>query len=131
MLNLLLAAVTLLATQAPVTVPDTPAGRGLKEFVASFNAGGDARRTWVTTRTTVDADNAADILQQDAAILEEHGAFTVTRIVASTATTVTAILKHAKSGVHAHLMIEASADAPHKVTNMQLRGATPDEIGGK
>ena len=134
MLNTLLTVATLLLVQtpaAPVTVLDTPAGRGLKEFVASFNAGGAERRTWVTTRTTMDADNAAGILEQDAAILEEHGAFTIVRLVDATPTKVTAIMRHAKSGVHAHFMIEASADAPHKITNMQLRPATPEEVGGK
>jgi hypothetical protein len=131
MLKPLFVIATLLITQAPVAVPDTPAGRGLKEFVASFNAGGAERRTWVTTRTTVDAENAAEILQQDADILEEHGAFTIVRLPSATPTMITAILKHAKSGVHAHLIIEASADAPFKITDMQLRPARPDEIGGK
>ena len=132
MLNILFVAATLLFTsQAPVTVPDTPAGRGLKEFVASFNAGGAERHTWVTTRTTVNAENAAEILRQDAEILEEHGAFTIVRLPSATATTITAILKHAKSGVHAHLTIEASAEAPFKVVDMQLRGATPEEVSGK
>ena len=133
MLNMLLVATTLILTQAPapVATPDTPAGRGLKEFVASFNAGGAERKTWVTTRTTVNAEVAASILEQDAAILEEHGAFTLVRLPASTATTITAILRHAKSGVHAHLTLEASADAPYKITNMQLRGATPEEVSGK
>ena len=133
MLNMLLVVATLLISQAPaVTTPDTPAGRGLKEFVASFNAGGAERKTWVTTRTTVPPDAAADILEQDAAILAEHGGFTIVRIPAgATATSIAAILKHEKSGVHAHLTVEASADAPFKVTNLQLRPATPDEIGGK
>lgn len=131
MLNLLLVAVTLLIPQAPVTVPDTPAGRGLKEFVASFNAGGAERRTWVTTRTTVDAEAAANILEQDAAILEAHGAFSIVRLPSATPTSLTAILRHATSGAHAHLALEASPDAPHKVTNLQLRPANPDEISGK
>lgn len=131
MLHTLLVAVTLLIPQAPVTVPDTPAGRGLEEFVTSFNAGGAERRTWVTTRTTVPAEAAANILEQDAAILEQHGAFTIIRVPSATATTITAIMRHAKSGQHAHLLVEASADAPHKVTNLQLRPATPEEIAGK
>jgi hypothetical protein len=131
MLNTLLVAVTLLLPQAPVTVPDTPAGRGLKEFVASFNAGGAERRAWVTTRTTVDAENAAAILEQDAAILAEHGEFALVRLPSATATAITAILRHSKSGVHAHLTLEAGADAPHKITNLQLRPATPDEVSGK
>ena len=131
MLNTLLVVATLVLAQAPVTVPDTPAGRGLKEFVATFNAGGAERKTWVTTRTTVPADAAADILEQDAAILAEHGAFTIVRLPSATATTVTAILRHATSGAHAHLLLEASADAPYKITNLQLRPATPEEISGK
>ena len=133
MLNILIVAVSLFlqAPAAPVTTPDTPAGRGLKEFVDSFNAGGDARKTWVTTRTTVPAEAAANILEQDAAILEQHGGFTIVRLPSATATSITAIMRHAKSGAHAHLLLEASADAPFKVTNLQLRPATPEEIGGK
>ena len=133
MLHTLLVAVTLFfqAPAAPVATPDTPAGRGLKEFVASFNAGGAERRTWVTTRTTVPPDAAENILEQDTAILEEHGAFTIVRLPSATPTTITAIMRHAKSGAHAHLLVEASADAPYKVTNLQLRPATPEEISGK
>ena len=117
--------------QAPATVPDTPAGRGLKEFVTSFNAGGAERRTWVTTRTTVDPEDANDILQQDAQFLEEHGAVTVVRVPTSSATMITAVIRHAKSGAHGHLTLEVSADAPYKITNMQLRPATQQEIDGK
>jgi len=131
MLHTLLLAVTLLIPQAPVTVPDTPAGRGLQEFVTSFNAGGAERRTWVTTRTTVPAEAAENILQQDAEILEEYGTFTIVRLPSATPTAITAIMRHAKSGAHAHLLLEASADAPHKVTNLRLRPATPEEISGK
>ena len=131
MLHMLLAVVTLLPTQAPVTVPDTPAGRGLNEFIASFNAGGAERRTWVTDRTTVNADAAANILEIDASLLEEHGAMAIVRLPTATATGLTAIVRHAKSGAHAHLTLEASADAPFKITNVQLRPATPEEISGK
>jgi hypothetical protein len=136
MLNTLLVVAALLltqapVTQAPVTVPDTPAGRGLKEFITSFNAGGAERRTWVTTRTTVDADAAANILEQDAALLEEHGGMTIVRLPSATATEIMAIVRHTKSGAHAHLTLEASPDAPYKVTDLRLRPATPDEISGK
>lgn len=134
MLHTIVIAATLLLTQAPqapVALPDTPAGRGLKEFITSFNAGGAERRTWVTTRTTVPADAAENILEMDANVLEEHGAMTVVRLPTSSATAVTAIVRHAKSGVHAHLLLEASADAPFKITNLQLRPATPEEIGGQ
>ena len=41
---------------AAVVIPDTPAGKGLKEFVASFNAGGEKRRAWVEERTTMGKD---------------------------------------------------------------------------
>lgn len=133
MLNILFVAVTLFfqAPAAPVTTPDTPAGRGLKEFVASFNAGGEERKTWLTTRTTLPEEVRDNILKQDAAILEQHGAFTIVRMPTATPTSITAIMRHAKSGAHAHFTLEASADAPHKVTNMQLRGATPEEVSGK
>jgi hypothetical protein len=131
MLTFVLAVVTLLLTQAPVTVPDTPAGRGLNEFITSFNAGGAERRTWVTGRTTVSADAAANILEMDAEILETHGAFAIVRLPSAQPTAITAILRHAKSGAHAHLTLEASGDAPFKITNMQLRPATPEEVAGK
>lgn len=136
MLNAMFVVVALLLAQAPaapapVTLPDTPAGRGLKEFVASFNTGGAERRTWVTTRTTVPAEAAENILQQDASILEQYGAFTIVRLPTATPTAITAVMRHAKTGAHAHLLLEASADAPYKVTNLQLRPATPEEISGK
>ena len=117
------------AAAAAVTIPDTPAGTALKEFIASFNAGGDKRKAWVAERTTI-GEGAADLLQQDAQFLEEHGAMTVVRVPSATATKIAAIVRHAKSGAHGHLTIDVDATAPNKVTNMQLRGATPEEIKG-
>ena len=116
---------------APVTVPDTPAGKGLKEFIDSFNAGGEKRREWVEGRTTINKDDAANILQQDAQFLEEHGTMTIVRVPSATATNIVAIVKHAKTGAHGHLTLEVEATAPYKITNMQLRGATPEEIKGQ
>ena len=118
------------AAAAAAVVPDTPAGKGLKEFVASFNAGGDKRRAWVEERTTMAKEGATNILQQDAEVLEQHGAMSIVRVVSSSATSIVAILKHAKTGAHGHLTLEIDAAAPNKITNMQLRGATPEEIKG-
>src|SRR5687767_707182 len=115
---------------AAAAVPDTPAGKGLKEFVASFNAGGDKRRAWVEERTTMPKDNAAGILKQDAQVLAEYGEMTIVRVVSSSATNIVAILRHAKNDAHGHLTLEIDAAAPYKITNMQLRGATPEEIKG-
>ena len=116
---------------AAVAVPDTPAGKGLKEFVASFNAGGDKRRAWVEERTTMGKDGAAGILKQDAQFLAEYGEMTIVRVVSSSATNIMAILRHAKNGAHGHLTLEIDSAAPYKITNMQLRGATPEEIKGQ
>ena len=118
------------AAPAAVTPPDTAAGKALKEFVDSFNAGGDKRRVWVTERTTMSQDGAAGILQQDAEVLKEHGAMTIVRVPSASAGTITAIVRHATSGAHGHLTLNVDTAAPHKVTNMQLRAATPEEIKG-
>ena len=118
------------AAAAAVTMPDTPAGKGLKEFIESFNAGGEKRKAWVEGRTTVNKEAAANILQQDAQFLQEYGAMTVVRIVQSSASNIVAIVRHAKTGAHGHLTIEVDTAAPNKITNMQLRGATPEEIKG-
>src|SRR5919112_542900 len=108
-----------------VAVPDTAAGKALKEFVESFNAGGDKRRAWVEERTTMGKDGAAGILQQDAEFLKEHGAITIVRVPPSSAGTITAIVRHAKTGAHGHLTLNVETSAPNKITNMQLRAATP------
>ena len=118
------------AATPAVVVPDTPAGKGLKEFVASFNAGGETRRAWVEERTTAGKDGAAEILQQDAQFLEQHGTMTIVRVVSASATSIAAVLKHAKTGAHGHLTLDIDAAAPNKITNMQLRPATPEEIKG-
>ena len=119
------------AASAPaVKVPDTPAGRGLKEFVESFNAGGDKRKAWVESRTTVDKENAANILALDAQLLAEHGKVTVVGVPKASDTNIEAMLRHEKSGAHGHLTLEVEAAAPFKITNMQLRPANPDEIKG-
>ncbi len=113
-----------------VAVPDTAAGKALSEFVESFNAGGDKRRAWVEERTTIGKDGAAGILQQDAEFLKQHGAMTIVRVPSSSAGTITAIVRHAKTGAHGHLTLNVETSAPYKITNMQLRGATPEEIKG-
>ena len=115
---------------AAVAVPDTPAGKGLTEFIASFNAGGDKRRAWLEERTTMAKDNAAGILKQDAQFLAEYGEMSLVRVVSSSATNIVGIVRHAKNGAHGHLTLEIDAAAPYKITNMQLRGATPEEIKG-
>ena len=119
------------AAAAAVTVPDTAAGKALNEFVASFNAGGDKRRTWIEERTTLPKDNAAGILKQDAAFLDEHGAMTVVKVASSSAGSIAAVVRHEKTGAHGHLTLTVDTAAPHKVTNMQLRAATPEEIKGE
>lgn len=131
-LILVLAAAMVPAQTAPraVKAPDTPAGRALAEFVESFNAGGDTRRTWVETRTTVEEEPRANILKMDAALLQEHGPITIARIVDSSEASIVAIVRHAKSGVHGHLTIDVAPAAPHKVVNLAMRAATPEEIKG-
>lgn len=121
------------AAQAAVTVPDTPTGRALSGFVSSFNAGGAERQSWLKESTTLDAEDAASIYEQDVEVLREHGAMTAVRLPAAsqTPTTIVAIVRHATTGVHGHLTIEVQAEGPYKVTNMTLRGATPEEIDGR
>lgn len=118
-------------TPAAVTLPDTPAGRGLQEFVTSFNAGGDKRKAWLSDRTTLPADATAGILTQDAAFLSQHGPVKVVRVAEAAASRIAAVIRHEKSGAHGYLTIDVEAAAPHKVSNFQLRAATPEEISGK
>ena len=129
-LALILAASVVPRQAAPVKAPDTPAGRALSEFVESFNAGGDARRKWVETRTTVKEEPRANILKMDAEILEEHGPITIVRIANSSDASVVAIVRHAKSGAHGHLTVTVEPAAPYKVVNLGMRAATPEEIKG-
>jgi hypothetical protein len=118
------------AAAPTIKAPETPAGRALAEFVESFNAGGDTRRTWVETRTTVKEDPRANILKMDAELLQEHGPMTVARIVNSSQAQVVAIVRHARTGAHGHLTIDVEPAASHKVVNLGMRGATPEEIKG-
>ena len=132
MISLLLAAAMVTAQAATPTVksPDTPAGRALTEFVDSFNAGGKTRQTWLETRTTVEEGPRANILKMDAQLLQEYGPIAVVRIVSSAPEKVVAIVRHGKSDLHGHLTVDVEPAAPHKVVNLQMRGATPEEIKG-
>ena len=132
MLVLVLAAAMVTAQAAAPTVkaPDTPAGRALTEFVDSFNSGGKTRQTWLETRTTVQEGPRANILKMDAQLLQEYGPMTVVRIVSSSPEKVVAIVRHDKSDAHGHLTINVEPAAPHMVVNLQMRGATPEEIKG-
>lgn len=130
-LSLVLAA-SMVPTQAAPTVkaPDTPTGRALAAFVESFNAGGDTRRKWMETRTTVEEGTRAKILELDAQVLQEYGPMTIARIVTASDTSIVAIVRHDKSDVHGHLTINVEPAAPHKVVNLGMRPATPEEIKG-
>ena len=116
---------------AAVSVPDTAAGQALNEFVASFNAGGDKRRAWLEERTTGGNEMREMILKQDIAILEQQGPMTLVRVADSSPTQIVAIVHHEKTGAHRHLTITVQAAAPHKVSNMRMRAATPDEVKGQ
>jgi hypothetical protein len=66
----------------------------------------------------------------DAQLLEEYGPITVVRIVSASPEKVVAIVRHGKSDAHGHLTIDVEPAAPHKVVNLGMRGATPEEIKG-
>ena len=132
MLFLILTAamVTTQAAAPTVKTPDTPAGRALTEFVESFNAGGKTRQTWLETRTTVEDEPRANVLRTDTQLLEKYGALSVVRIVSSSQESVVAIVRHGSSNVHGHLTINVEPAAPHKVVDLGMRAATPEEIKG-
>jgi hypothetical protein len=131
-LALVLAASMVPRQAAPpaVKAPDTPPGRALTEFVESFNTGGKTRQTWLETRTTVQDEPRANILKMDAQLLEQHGPITIARLVSSSQVQVVAIVRHAKTGAHGHLTVDVEPAAPHKVVNLGMRGATPEEVKG-
>ena len=124
------ALVTAQATAPTVKAPDTPAGRALTEFVDSFNAGGKTRQAWLETRTTIGEETRADVLKMDAQVLEEYGRMAVARILSSSDTKIVAVVRHGTSDVHGHLTIDVDTTPPHKIVNMGLRGATPEEVKG-
>lgn len=132
MLALMLNAALLIVQAATPAVkpPETPAGQALTEFVNSFNAGGDTRRTWLETRTTLPEEPRANILKADAAISQKNGPMTVVRILEASASKVVAVVRHATSGAHGHLTIDIETAAPFKVVNLGMRAATPEEIKG-
>jgi hypothetical protein len=120
----------LIPAQATVKPPDTPAGRALTEFVTSFNTGGKTRQTWLETRTTVEDEMRANLLEIDAQLLAKYGPMAVLRIISSSDESVVAVVRHGTSDRHAHLTIAVEPAAPHKVVNVGMRPATPEEIKG-
>jgi hypothetical protein len=50
--------------------------------------------------------------------------------VNSSPASVVAIVRHARSGAHGYLTINVEPAAPHKVVNLGMRAARPDEIKG-
>ena len=113
-----------------VKAPDTPAGRALTEFVDSFNAGGKTRQTWLETRTTVEDEARANILRIDVQLLQQYGALSIVRIASSSEALVAAVVRHRTADRHGYLTISVEPTAPHKIVNMVLRAATPEEIKG-
>lgn len=119
-----------LPAQTTVKSPDTPAGRALTGFVESFNAGGKTRESWLETRTTMEEEVRANILKIDAQLLNDLGPLAIVRIVNASQDTLEAIVRHGKSDMHGHLTIAVEAKEPHKVADIQLRAARPEEIKG-
>lgn len=113
-----------------VKAPDTPAGRALTEFVDSFNAGGTTRQTWLETRTTLEPEPRGNIVKIDAQLLQKYGPLSVVRIVNSSQESVAAVVRHGTSDMHGYLTIEVESTAPHKVVDLGMRAATPEEIKG-
>jgi hypothetical protein len=109
---------------------DTPAGRGLNEFVESFNSGGEKRQTWLETRTSLEADMRGNIVKIDAQLLQKYGPLSVVRIVKSSPESVEAVVRHGTSDLHGYLTIAAETTEPFKVVDFRLRAATPEEIKG-
>ena len=120
----------MIPAQVAVKPPDTPAGRALTEFVTSFNTGGKTRQTWLETRTTVEDEMRANLLEIDAQLLAKYGPMAVLRIISSSEESVTAVVRHGTSDRHAHLTLAVEPSAPHKVVNVGMRPATPEEIKG-
>lgn len=120
----------MIPAQATARPPDTPAGRALTEFVDSFNAGGKTRQTWLETRTTVGDEQRAELLEIDAQLLGKYGPMAVLRILSSSEESLAAVVRHGKSDRHAHLTITVEPSAPHKIVNVGMRPATPEEIKG-
>jgi hypothetical protein len=116
--------------QAVVKAPDTPAGRALAEFVDSFNAGGQTRQTWLETRTTMEEQARVNIVKIDAQLLQKYGPLNVVRIVNSSQESLAAIVRHGTSDMHGYLTIAVEPKAPHKVVDLGMRAATPEEIKG-
>ena len=113
-----------------VKPPDTPAGRALTEFVDSFNAGGQKRQTWLETRTTIEDEPRANLLEIDAQLLQKYGPLTVVHVVNSSPELVAAVVRHGTSDRHGYLTIAVEPTAPYKVVNLGMRAATPEEIKG-
>lgn len=120
----------MIPAQVTIKAPDTPAGRALTEFVDSFNAGGKARQTWLETRTTVGDELRGNILKTDASLLQQYGPMSVVRIVNSSEELLAAVIRHGTSEMHGYLTIAVDPTAPHKVVNIGMRPATPEEIKG-
>jgi hypothetical protein len=120
----------MIPAQASAKAPGTPAGRALTEFVDSFNAGGKTRQTWLETRTTMEEEPRGNIVKIDAQLLQKYGPLSVVRIVNSSRESVAAIVRHGTSDMHGYLTIVVETKAPHKVVDLGMRAATPEEIKG-
>ena len=63
-------------------------------------------------------------------LLQKYGRLTVVRIVSSSQELVAAVVRHGTSDMHGYLTIAIEPTAPHKVVNLGMRAATPEEIKG-
>lgn len=108
------------ASTAPVVLPDTPAGRLAKAYLAAFNSGDVARmRTFIETSLVVDANRTTDVrVQSFTKTYADFGPMTVTTIHASEGAELTLGVGTRQGAFR--LTVRVSADQPGRATSITL-----------
>ena len=118
---------------ASVTIPDTPAGQRLREWLAAFNMGSrDTLRRSVSQHSapppndTVPADRIVD---RQLGLYRQTEGLVFRRIEASTAERITAAVQAKLTGAWMAVGLSVSADSTHRVMGMGFRNTlAPPEL---
>lgn len=119
-------ALTLAASLAPPSIPNTPAGRTFAAWLAAFDARDRAK---LLRFYKVHNPSHLDWADTDIRLARTSGGFDVRKIVASTPTRLTVLLQARKSDEFVHSMLAVGSAAPHTIVGFLLmRAERPPEF---
>jgi hypothetical protein len=109
------------ASEPGVTLPNTPAGKTLGEFIRAFNTGNAETLRRFHSEHGGDPGNA----DQDMGFYQQSGGLILHSITRSTDTEIEALVQSKKEGRWLSFSVEVGSNPPHGIANVRVQPASP------